>query len=258
MSGFFFIIAAQAAHAGASEGAEAALEAPTWLDFLHRLSWWPKWMPVQAAWSLLVIVLISIVCYLGTRRMQRLPRGLQNALEMAVQAIEGFAQGLIGPQGRAFAPFLGTLFIYISVMNLIGLVPGFSSPTSNLNITLAMGLVVFCMVQYHGLRQNGFRYCLHFIGEPWWLFPIMLPLHIISELVRPLTLALRLRGNVGGEDVAIFSFIMLAASLPIYARWLPLQLPLMVLALLTSLVQALIFILLASVYLSLASEEHEH
>jgi F-type H+-transporting ATPase subunit a len=86
----------------------------------------------------------------------------------------------------------------------------------------------------------------------------MLPLHLITELVRPVTLALRLYGNISGEEIAIFSFIGLAASLPIYLRWLPLQLPLMALACLTSLIQALIFVLLTSVYLSLASGEHEH
>ena len=244
--------------AAEAHGGENALEAPTWLDFLHKVHGWPAWLPIQSVWSLVAILLLVTVCYLGTRKMQRVPRGLQNVLEMAVVSLENFAQDILGPHGKAFTPFLGTLFIFIAVMNLMGLVPGFAAPTSNLNVTLSMALVVFVVVQYHGLRQSGFRYFKHFVGEPVAAAPLMFPLHVISELVRPLTLALRLFGNVRGEDIAILSFITLATSLPVYFRWLPLQFPLMLLGVLTSLVQALIFTLLTAVYLALASEEHEH
>jgi len=254
MNHFYLLLASQAAGGGESN----SLEAPTWLDFLHKMPWWPKWLPVQSAWALVVIILLTLLCYFGTRRMQKVPKGLQNLLEMAVQGLTGFVEGVMGPEGRKFVPFLGTLFIFITTMNIIGLVPGAASPTANLNTTLSMAIIVFLLVQYHGFRQNGLKYLLHFVGEPWWLFPLMLPLHLITELVRPMTLALRLYGNISGEEIAIFSFIGLAASLPIYLRWLPLQLPLMALACLTSLIQALIFVLLTSVYLSLASGEHEH
>ncbi len=252
------LVAAQAAHGATAEHAEAALEAPTWLDFLHKQPWWPAWLPVQSAWSLVVILLLTVLCYFGTRKMSRVPRGLQNLLEMGVQGLENFAVGMIGPSGKSFTPFLGTIFIYIAAMNLLGLLPGFASPTANININLSMSLVVFGLVQYHGLRQNGMKYFKHFVGDPWWLFFIMLPLHIISELARPITLAVRLFGNIHGEDIAILSFIALAAALPVYLRWLPLQLPLLALACLTSLVQALIFVSLSSVYISLVNAEHEH
>lgn len=258
MIGFWLLIAAAAPQTANAEAEGTALEAPTWLDFLHRMPWWPDWLPVQFAWSLVVIALLGLLCFFGTRRMQRVPRGLQNMLETIVQALAGFIDGIMGSAGRPFVPFLGTLFIYIAFMNLIGLLPGFGSPTANLNTTLSMAIIVFFLVQYHSLRQNGLvGYIKHFIGEPWWLFFIMLPLHIISELVRPITLALRLFGNIQGEEIAIFSFIMLAAALPLYLRWLPLQLPMMLLALLTSLLQALVFVLLTSLYLTLASPEHE-
>jgi F-type H+-transporting ATPase subunit a len=244
--------------ANTENAAETALEAPTWLDFLHRMPWWPHWLPVQFAWFVITIILLAALCYFGTRKMQKIPRGLQNLLEMMVQALENFAEDNIGPGGKVFAPFLGTLFIFITVMNLLGLVPGFSSPTANLNTTLAMAVIVFFVVQYHGIKQGGLGYFQHFVGEPWWLFPLMLPLHLIAELTRPITLALRLRGNISGEDTAIFSFILLAAGLPIYLRWLPLQFPLMLLACLTSVIQAFVFILLAAVYLALASPEQAH
>jgi F-type H+-transporting ATPase subunit a len=259
MSRLFVLIAAQAPHGAHAEEAETALEAPTWLDFLHRMPWWPEWMPVQFAWSMVALVFVGVLCYLGTRRTERIPRGLQNLLEMAVQGIEDFVVGVMGPMGRKFTPFLGTLFIYIAVMNLFGLLPGFTSPTANLNTTLGMAIIVFFVVQYHGLRQNGIlRYFKHFVGEPWPLFPIMLPLHIIAELIRPMTLALRLRGNIYGEEVAVFAFVAIAASLPVFLRWLPLQLPMMLLACLTSLIQALVFVLLTSLYLALANPEEGH
>jgi F-type H+-transporting ATPase subunit a len=254
MNHFYLLLATTAA----SEGEGQSLEAPTWLDFLHRMPWWPKWLPVQSAWALVVIILLTLLCYFGTRRMQKVPKGLQNLLEMVVGAFENLAVGAIGPEGKGFAPFLGTLFIYITVMNLFGLMPGFGSPTTNLNTTLALAFIVFFTVQYHGLRQNGLNYFKHFVGDPWWLFPLMIPLHVISELVRPMTLALRLYGNIGGEEIAILSFIMLAASLPIYLRWIPLQFPMLLLACLTALIQALIFVLLTSIYLALASGEQEH
>jgi F-type H+-transporting ATPase subunit a len=251
-----WLLAIQASpHRGSEEG---SLEAGSWLDFLPHIPGWPKWLPVVEVWALGAMLFLALLCYLGTRRMQRSPKGLQNLLEMAVQSLENFAVGIIGPAGKSFTPLLGTLFIYIAIMNLMGLIPGFSSPTANLNITLAMAIVVFFTVQYHGIRQGKLGYFKHFIGEPWWLFPLMLPLHIITEFVRPMTLALRLYGNIRGEDIAILSFIGLAATLPIFLRWLPLQFPLLALACLTSLIQALIFTLLSAVYLALASPEHEH
>jgi len=256
MKGFPLILAATAEHASGHE--EGALEAPTWLDFLHNVTWWPDWLPVHAAWAVVAILFITILCYIGTRRMQRTPRGLQNLLEMAVSALDNFSVDIIGPKGRAFTPFIGTLFIYIAIMNLFGLIPGFASPTANINTTLGMAIIVFFVVQYHGLRQSGVGYFKHFIGEPWWLFPLMLPLHLITEVVRPITLALRLYGNISGEDIAILSFLALALTLPGVLKYIPLQFPLMALVCLTSLIQALIFVLLTSIYLNLASAEHEH
>jgi F-type H+-transporting ATPase subunit a len=246
--------------AAGEETGKHALEAGTWLDFLRHVSWWPQWLPVQVAWSFLVIILVGLVCYLGSRKKERVPGRVQNVLEMAIMWIEGVAVDVIGPKGKGFAPFLASLFLYIVVMNFFGMIPGFASPTANLNTTVALAIIVFFLVQYHGIRQSGLSYFKHFVGEPTWLFFLNIPLHVMSELVRPVTLALRLYGNISGEDLAILSFILLAVGLPVYMRWIPLQLPLLLLATLTAIVQALIFILLTSIYLSLAGPEegHEH
>jgi F-type H+-transporting ATPase subunit a len=248
-----YLLAAEAA--GAHEN---SMEAVTWLDFLKHVSWWPQWLPVQVAWSFIVIAFLCLIIYFGTRKRDRIPRGLQSLLEMAVLWMEHLAQDVIGAKGKGFAPFLATIFLYIVVMNFFGLVPGFASPTANLNTTAALALIAFFVVQYHGLRQNGLKYFKHFVGEPAWLAPLNIPLHILGELVRPLTLALRLYGNISGEDLAVLSFIGLATALPGLLHFIPLQLPLLLLACLTAIIQALIFVLLTSIYLSLASPEEEH
>lgn len=258
MNSFYLVLASHASSPAEGESSEAAMEAPTWLNFLHNLPFWPDWLPVSFAWSVVVLLLLVALCFFGTRKMARVPRGLQNLLEMYIENIENFIVGIMGEAGRRFVPFLGTLFIYIAIMNLFGLIPGFGSATANINTTMGMAVVVFFVVQYHGIRQNGISYFKHFLGEPIWLFPIMLPLHIIAEIVRPLTLGLRLYGNIHGEEVAIFSFVLLAAGLPVYLQWVPLQFPMMLLACLTSLIQAVVFVLLSSLYLTLASPEEEH
>jgi len=228
-------------------------EAATWLDWLHRLV--PSWIPVQFFWSVFTILLLTVIAWAGTRRMRRQPKGLQNLLEMAVEGLGRLFVGVMGPAGRGYVPFLATLFIYILAMNLLGLLPGFASPTSNLNTTAALALVVFLATQIHGFRVNGLRYLKHFIGEPWWLCPVMLPVHLLGELARPLSLSVRLFGNIFSEDMVILTLIGMAAGLAL--PLLPLQFPMLLLALLTSLVQALIFSFLAAIYLFLATgEEH--
>jgi len=143
------------------------------------------------------------------------------------------------------------------VMNLMGLIPGFMAPTSNLSITAALGIVVFAVVQYQGVRESGAKYLKHFVvGVP--LRPIYLPLavlvfviHLIGEVFRPVTLALRLRGNIMAGETVIAILIGLGAL--VLAKWklpLPLQLPNMVLEVLVAFIQATIFCMLTAVYLT--------
>jgi F-type H+-transporting ATPase subunit a len=209
------------------------------------------------AWSLVAMLVLVVLAAVGTRRLSIRPGGLQAFLEMVVEGLKGLVEGVMGPRGVAFVPFIGALFIYIALMNLMGLVPGFMAPTSNLSITAALAIVVFVVVQYHGFRAHGFGYLKHFVeGVP--LRTVYLPLaalvfviHVIGEIFRPVTLALRLRGNImAGETVvgillALGALILARAKLP-----LPLQLPNLLLELLIALVQATIFCMLTAVYLS--------
>ena len=138
--------------------------------FLHR------WENVIFSWfAALLIILLFLI---GTRKKSLIPSGLQNALEMIVEGLDNLVVGVIGPKGRAYTPFIGTLFIYIFVQNWLGLIPGLKSPTSSLNTTAGLAICVFFYVQFVGLRENGLKnYILHLMGSPkdavgWALVPL--------------------------------------------------------------------------------------
>lgn len=263
---------AAAEHAAAEEHAEVH-ELPNAITVLYAyfgdspvVRFLHHWENI--VFSLLIALLIVGVFALGTRRREMVPGRFQGLLEMAVEGLTGFIEGILGPRGREFVPFLGTLFLYILVMNLAGLVPGLKSPTSSINVTVGLAITVFLYVQYTGIRRNGLGgYIYHLMGSPkgitWAMVPLNIPLHVIEELARPLSLSLRLFGNITGEDVLIFIFATLGvASLSFLHApiGLPLQVPFIFLAILTSTIQALVFTLLSTIYFSLMlphGEEHE-
>jgi len=210
--------------------------------------------------ALLVVLFMIALGILFTRKLHEVPKGFANFGEWVAENMRNFTVGIIGPGGEKHIPLVGTIFFYILLMNLIGLIPGFHSPTSNVTNTLALGLVVFIYVQYWGIRSNGLGgYLRHFMGpslggkfpELFWLLG---PIEIISELIKPFTLAIRLFGNIFGEDVILVVLAGLAGSLAGSAfGFIPLHFPIMFLALLTALVQALVFTILTCIYLSLVS-----
>jgi F-type H+-transporting ATPase subunit a len=216
--------------------------------------------------SALVAFLMLVFALVARRRLETIPRGIQNWAEYAVEQLNGFTVGIIGEGGEKYTPLIGTVFLYIFLMNLIGLIPGLHSPTANITITLALGVVVFLYSEYVGIRNRGLvGHFKHFMGPKLgnfpWLFPLMLPVELISTYVRPLTLAVRLFGNIFGEDVIIGVLAGLGATLAGSALgWVPFQFPLLLLAILTSGVQALVFSMLVCIYISLNShhEEGEH
>ena len=218
--------------------------------------------------SLTIVILLLALAFAASRRdsHKKAPRGLQSYAEYIADQLNGFVVGIIGPGGEKYTPLVGTLFLYILAMNLIGTIPIFHSPSANLSITLALGVVVFFYVQYEGIRLNKIGgHFAHFMGPKLgnfpWLFPLMLPIELISEIVRPFTLAVRLFGNIFGEDVIIVVLAGLGATLGGAALgWIPIQIFLLPLALLTSFVQALVFSMLTCIYLSLVQhhDDGEH
>jgi len=211
--------------------------------------------------SLFVAIILTVFAVAATRNLAKIPRGVQNFGEFIVDAMKNFTVGIIGPGGEKYVPLVGTIFFFIYIGNLLGQVPYFLSPTSNLSTTLALGLIVFLYVQYIGIRSNGLGgYLKHFAGPMPALSPLLFPVEVISELVKPFTLAMRLFGNIFGEDTVIIVLAALAVSVLPSLPVVPFQFPILVLALLTSFVQALVFSLLTCIYISLQSHhdsEHE-
>jgi len=211
--------------------------------------------------GVLVALLMVLFGWRATRQLQKIPRGLQSFGEFITEAMINFTRGIIGPGGERYVPLVGTLFFFILIGNLFGQIPYLMSPTANLSTTLALGIIVFLYVQYVGIRSNGLRaYLKHFMGPMPALSPLLFPVEVISELVKPFTLAMRLFGNIFGEDTVIIVLAALAVSILPKAPILPLQFPILVLGLLTSFVQALVFSLLTCIYLSLQSHhdsDHE-
>ncbi len=259
----------------AAHGAGHAPELPNWLE-LAKILFPGKLTDFLFAWhvvifSAIVWLLLSFFCIIAYRKRSIYPGKLQNLIEWIVETLYNLIVGILGPSGVRYVPFLGTLFVYIFTMNVFGLFPGMFSSTSKLNTTLALAICVFCYVQFEGIRANGLKgYILHLAGSPksvveWCLVPLNLPLHIIGELAKPISLSLRLFGNISGEDMllAIFAGLGIASlafiNPPNWLPGLPLQFPFIFLALLTSFVQALVFTLLSSIYFSLMTHhEEEH
>jgi len=202
---------------------------------------------VVYAWF--VMLLLIVVGLLATRRMEMIPSGLQNIFETVIGGLENFVVTNIGEKGRKVFPVLCGLFLFIVTCNLIGLVPGFDSPTSNVNTNAAMAITVFLYYNLWGLRLWGLGYVKHFMGPFWWLTPLMMPIEVISHLARPLSLTLRLFGNIRGEEIVLLLLFSLA---PVVSTF-----PMYFLFTLSDCIQAFVFFMLTMIYL-MGSLERAH
>lgn len=214
----------------------------------------PDWIVI----SWLIIAFLVIFSWRATRQMGLTPTGIQNFAEIIVEGLYSFVRSVMGASGPKYAPFVATLFLYIFLMNIMGLVPGMLAPTAKLSTTLALGLTTFVFVQFYAIRDTGIgAYLKHLCGEPVWLAPLMLPLHLIGEIAKPLSLSIRLFGNIFGKDMVIIQLVALVAmTFPVWLRWLPIQAPILAFGLFVGLVQALVFATLAAVYIGLLMEHH--
>ena len=242
-----------------------------------HLPW--SWTPDQVTYTWLVMIILVGVAYLGSRDLQLVPRGIQNFLEVVLEQFFSMIDDVMGPEGRQYLPLIATLGLFILVGNLVSLVPGLAGPTSNLNTTAACALVVFFSYHYIGIRKQGaLTYLQHFTGPvPLALKPLMFVIEIISHLARPLSLTLRLFGNMFGGHIllAIIFFLMGLDGLigwalsgnPLGAVVGGLGGLVMIvftvgflypLKILVSFLQAFIFVMLTMLYISGAIEEAEH
>jgi len=216
-------------------------------------------LPPHVANAIVVIVLLMIVAYLGTRGLRKdrerhfVPEAkltFRTAGEMIVEGILRIVQDNMGPRGPEFMMIIGTLALFIFVSNVLGLIPGFHSPTETLNTTGACAITVFLLTHYYGLREHGIKYLKQFIGPVIWLAPLMIPVELIGHFVRPVSLSIRLFGNIFGDHYVVGVVFGLVPFL--------LPLPMMALGLFVAIVQTLVFILLSMAYFSGAIEGHEH
>jgi F-type H+-transporting ATPase subunit a len=202
----------------------------------------------HVTYTWLIMMLLLVFSLLAVKSVKMVPAGGQNFFEMVISAIENFQVDVMGEHGRSVFPLIATLFLFIFLSNVLGLIPGFYSPTASINTTLSCALIVFCTTHIIGIKVHGFKYIKQFLGPIWWMAPLMLPIEIIGHLSRILSLTLRLFGNIMGEDLVLAILLLLAG------KFLA-PLPMMFLAIFTSFVQAFIFALLSMMYISAAMEE---
>ncbi|MBU0741086.1 F0F1 ATP synthase subunit A, partial [bacterium] len=214
-----------------------------------------------------VVLIVSLMAGSVKRRGDGPPTRFQVAIEMLVGGLYNLFEGAIGPTARRYTPYLGTLFIFILLNNFMGLVPFFHSSTSSINTTVALAICTFLYVQFTGIKENGvLGYLHHMAGSPrsgleWGFVVLMFPLHVLGEFIKPLSLSLRLFGNVMGEDKLIAVFVVLGAGMFAFIHspiGIPIQVPIVFLALMTSTIQALVFTLLSTIYIALMLPHGEH
>ncbi len=241
-------------------------------------------IPDHVTYTWLVMIILAALAFVASRNVQLVPRGAQNILEVVLEQFIQLIDDVMGHEGRRYLPLIATLGLFILVGNLMSLVPGLSGPTTNLNTTAACALVTFFAYHYIGVRKQGaVSYLNHFTGPmPWSLgmIPIkllMIPIEVISQLGRPLSLTLRLFGNMIGGHI-LLAVIFLLMGLDGLIGWalsgsvagavvggiggaitivftVGFLYPLKILV---SFLQAFIFVMLTMLYISGAMEEAEH
>lgn len=214
-------------------------------------------LPVHTATASLVMIGLAIFALRVRAQVARVSDptvpeagfSARNVAEVVTELLTSLAEGVIGHEAPRYVPLFGSLFLFILVANLVGLLPGVTPPTDNFNITLALGTVSFCAYNYYGVRAHGIAYLKQFTGPLLLLAPLMIVVEAFSHLFRPASLAIRLYGNMFADHLLLGIFTDLTkVAIPVVFY---------VLGTFVSLVQALVFTLLTMVYVGLAIS-HEH
>jgi F-type H+-transporting ATPase subunit a len=203
-------------------------------------------------------IILLIIVILGYRQLKKTEDEIvpdskmtfRNFVEIIVENLSGIIMDTMGPRGKEFILLVGTLALFILFNNVSGLVPGFLPSTDNVNTTFACSLTVFVMTHYYGFKEHGVKYLKQFVGPMWALAPLMIPIEIIGHMARPLSLGLRLFGNMTGDHLVTGIFFSLVPLL--------IPLPVMFLGLFIAFVQTFVFMLLSMSYFSGAISHEEH
>ncbi|MBQ0105602.1 MAG: F0F1 ATP synthase subunit A [Armatimonadetes bacterium] len=231
-------------------------EYQSWLSVLYKIGV-PKWIPDSCLLFIFVVLGLCIFAFFAGRNLSlRTPGKFQIFVEWVVSSLTSFVEGICPQEKKIMTPIMSALFLFILCSNYLGNVPGFTAPTKDVSVTGTLAIMGFVLIQFMGFYRQGFGYLKHFVGEPVWLFPINIPIHVIGELARPISLACRLYGNIYGEEMVVTVLMFLAISV-IKAPWFPLHLPLQIFGLLTGFIQAFVFTLLVGIYVSMAVSHEE-
>ncbi len=215
------------------------------LEWLEQLLHTHLGIHVTYMW--LVMAILIVLGFIASRRIKEVPSGMQNFMEVVVGGVENLMEEIMGKKGRPYFPLIATLALFILVSNLIALFPGLYPPTANLNTNAALALTVFAMTHVIGVKEHGLHYLKHFMGPIWWLAPLMIIIEIIGHLARPVSLTLRLFGNMYGHEIVLMIFLALVPFL--------LPIPMMLMGVLIAFIQTFVFTLLSMIYISGALEE---
>jgi F-type H+-transporting ATPase subunit a len=201
-------------------------------------------------YSWFVMILLTVSGAIAAKSVSMIPTKGQNFFEAVISGIEDFMVDTIGEEGRWLFPLAATVFIYVFISNLIGIVPGFLPPTANLNTTASVAVVVVVFTHVIGFKYHGIKYYKHFMGPVWWMSPLIAVIELIGHAARILSLSFRLFGNMMGHEIVLAILFTLAG-----AFFAPL--PIMVLGIFVAFVQGFVFFLLSIIYFS-GAMEHAH
>ncbi|MES0445211.1 MAG: F0F1 ATP synthase subunit A [Desulfobacterales bacterium] len=201
-------------------------------------------------YSWFVMIILIILGAVAAKGISMIPTKAQNVFEILISGIEEFMVDITGEEGRWLFPISATIFIYIVVCNLIGLVPGFLPPTASVNTTLSCAIPVVIFTHVIGVKYHGVKYIKHFMGPVWWLAPLIFVIEIIGHVARILSLSIRLFGNMMGHELVLGILFFLAGLFLA-------PLPIMALGIFVAVVQAFVFFLLSIMYFT-GAMEHAH
>lgn len=245
------------AHAEAGHGSQSGASHETSSSVGHHPTWEIGPLKVHAdtlitTWT--VMAIIMVLAAIGTRALNRVPDKIQSVAEAVIEFIEGVVKQQIGPQTTLYLSLIGTFFLFVLISNWSGLLPWvllepvthihFAAPTTDLNTTAALAVIAVASYFFFGIKKKGLRYFKHYITP----HPAFLPMNLMEDFTRPLSLAFRLFGNMMGEHIV--ALILLSLIL--------FPLPMFFLGAFFGLIQAYIFTVLAAYYIGAAVADHGH
>jgi len=200
--------------------------------------------------ALIVVIVVPILFSILAKRPGLVPTPVQNIFEIYIQFVDNMLKENMGEKGRKYFPLVAGIGLFVFFGNLIGMIPGFESPTANLNTTMALALLVFFYYNFEGIRENGLGYFKHFLGPIPAMAPVFIIIELLSHLSRPITLALRLFANMtGGELISVVLIMLVPLLVP---------LPAMLIHFIAVFLQTYVFMVLTTVYIAGAITHVEH